>query len=127
VANAQPRAAGLLALAWHPQGETFARLVAGFAVGVAAAWRYVDETVALLAARAPGLCKGGPGREEGQARQGDPEGTLIPVERVAADRPFYSGKSKKHGMNLQVIDSPCGEHPWVPGSLPRSVHDETSD
>ena len=25
--------------------------------------------------------------------------------RVAADRPFYSGKHKKHGMNLQVIAS----------------------
>jgi hypothetical protein len=28
------------------------------------------------------------------------DGTLIPVDRVAADRPFYSGKHKKHGMNL---------------------------
>ena len=38
------------------------------------------------------------------------DGTLIPVDRVAADRPFYSGKHKKHGMNLQVIASPAGEH-----------------
>jgi hypothetical protein len=29
--------------------------------------------------------------------------TLIPIDRIAADRPFYSGKNKKHGMNLQVI------------------------
>jgi hypothetical protein len=28
------------------------------------------------------------------------EETLIPVDRVAADRPFYSGKHRKHGMNL---------------------------
>lgn len=28
------------------------------------------------------------------------------MDRVAADRPFYSGNHKKHGMNLQVITSP---------------------
>jgi hypothetical protein len=35
---------------------------------------------------------GRPGREQGRARLRDPRGTLIPVDRVAADRPFYSGK-----------------------------------
>jgi hypothetical protein len=25
------------------------------------------------------------------------DGTLIPVDRIAADRPFYSGKHKRHG------------------------------
>jgi hypothetical protein len=28
------------------------------------------------------------------------DGTLIPVDRVARDKPFYSGKHKRHGMNL---------------------------
>ena len=28
---------------------------------------------------------------------------------MAADRPFYSGKHRKHGMNLQVISGPGGE------------------
>jgi hypothetical protein len=37
------------------------------------------------------------------------DGTLIPIGRVAADRPFYSGKHRKHGMNLQVIASPDGD------------------
>src|SRR2546423_1231994 len=37
------------------------------------------------------------------------DGTLIPVDRVAAGRPFYSGTHKKHGMNLQVIASPAGD------------------
>jgi hypothetical protein len=36
-------------------------------------------------------------------------GTLLPIDRVAADRPFYSGKDKKHRMNLQVIASPDGD------------------
>jgi hypothetical protein len=34
--------------------------------------------------------------------------TLIPVDGLAGDWPFYSGKHKKHGMNLQVIASPDG-------------------
>jgi hypothetical protein len=37
------------------------------------------------------------------------DGTLIPIGRVTADRPFYSGKHRKHGMNLQVIASPDGD------------------
>ena len=52
------------------------------------------------------------------------DGTLIPVDRVAADRPFYSGKHRRHGMNLQVIASPAGGIVWVSGALPGSVRDK---
>ena len=37
------------------KGETFADVAAGFGVGAATAWRYVTETVALLAAHSPKL------------------------------------------------------------------------
>ena len=47
----------LLALAYLRKGETSAELAAGFGVGTATAWRYVSETVALLAARSPKLHK----------------------------------------------------------------------
>jgi len=30
---------------------------------------------------------------------------------------FYSGKHKRHGMNLQVIASPDGDIVWVSGAL----------
>ena len=55
------------------------------------------------------------------------DGTLIPIDRVAADRPFYSGKHRKHGMNLQVIASPDGDILWVSGALPGSVHDKKAE
>jgi hypothetical protein len=42
--------------------------------------------------------------------------TLIPIDRVAADWPFYSGKHRRHGMNLQVISSPSGDILWVLGA-----------
>ncbi len=31
------------------------------------------------------------------------DGTLPPIDRIAADCPFYSGKHKEHGMNVQVL------------------------
>jgi hypothetical protein len=51
------------------------------------------------------------------------DGTLIPIDRIAADRPYYSCKHKMHGMNLQVIASPDGTILWVSGDLPGSTHD----
>jgi DDE superfamily endonuclease len=45
---------------------------------------------------------------------------------VAADRPFYSGKHRKHGMNLQVIADPDGDIVWGSGPLPGAVHDLTA-
>jgi hypothetical protein len=96
-------------------------------VGTATAWRYVNETVALLAARAPKLRKA----VRDAKKAGHPyvviDGTLIPIDRVAADRPFYSGKHRRHGMNLQVIASPHGDILWVSGALPGSVHDKKAE
>jgi len=109
------------------KGETFAGLTAGFGVGTSTAWRYVKETVALLAARAPKL-------DAALAAAGHAghafvviDGTLIPIDRVVADRLFYSGKHRKHGMNLQVvIASPQEDILWVSGALPGAVHDLTA-
>ena len=84
------------------------------------------EPVRLLAARAPKL---GPAlrtaKKAGYAFAVI-DGTLIPIDRVAADRPFYSGKHHRHGMNLQVISSPDGQLLWVSGALPGSTHDLTA-
>lgn len=51
------------------------------------------------------------------------DSTLIPADRVAADRPSYSGKHKEHGMNLQVIASPGWDILRVSGELPGAAHD----
>jgi len=50
-----PGRQALLVLACLRKGDTFAELAAGFGIGTATAWRYVTETTALLAARAPQL------------------------------------------------------------------------
>ena len=107
MAEAEPRAAGPR-WSWSTcaKARRSPSLAAGSGVGTATAWRYVEDTVTLLAARAPRLRKAA----RDAARAGHAyvvrDGTLIPIDRVAADRPFYSGKHKRHGMNLQVIAGP---------------------
>jgi DDE superfamily endonuclease/Helix-turn-helix of DDE superfamily endonuclease len=121
-----PGRQALLVLAYLRKGETFAELAAGFGIGTATAWRYVTETVALLAARSPKLHRAlRDARQAGHAYVVI-DGTLVPIDRVAADRPFYSGKHRRHGMNLQVIAAPGGDIVWVSGPLPGAVHDLTA-
>jgi len=122
-----PGQQALLVLAYLRKGETFAELAAGFGVGTTTAWRYVNETVELLAARAPKLRTAVRDAVKAGYAYVVLDGTLIPVDRVAADRPFYSGKHKKHGMNLQVIASPGGDVLWVSGALPGAVHDKKAE
>jgi hypothetical protein len=121
-----PGQQALLVLAYLRKGETFADLAAGFGVGTATAWRYVTETVGLLAARSPKLQKALAQAKKAGHAYVVIDGTLIPIDRVAADRPFYSGKHRRHGMNLQVIATPDGDIVWVSGPLPGSVHDLTA-
>ena len=116
-----PARQALLVLIYLRKGDTFAELAAGFDVGTTTAWRYVNETVDLLAARAPKLRTAVRDAVKAGYANVVVDGTLIPVDRVAADRPFYSGKHKRQGMNLQVIARPtrsCG-HP-ASGRTPSS-------
>ena len=87
----------------------------------------MNETVELLAARAPKLRAAVRDAQKAGHAYVILDGTLIPIDRVAAGRPFYSGKHKKHGMNLQVIASPDGDILWVSGALPGSVHDKKAE
>jgi len=122
-----PGQQALLVLVYLHKGEPYAPVGAGFGVSTTTAWRRVNETVALLADRSPKLRKAA----RDAKKKGYPyvvvDGTLIEIDRVAADRPFYSGKHKKHGMNLQVVASPDGEILWVSGALPGHVHDKRAE
>lgn len=50
-----PGRQALLALAHLRNGDTYTRLAAGFEIGVATAWRYVQEAISLLATAADDL------------------------------------------------------------------------
>jgi len=122
-----PGQEALLVLAYLRKGETFDELAAGFGIGRTTAWRYVNEVIELLAARAPKLRQAIRNAKRAGHAHVVLDGTLIPVDRLAADRPFHSGKHRKHGMNLQVIASPSGDILWVSGALPGSVHDKKAE
>lgn len=46
---------------------------------------------------------------------------LIHTDRVKADRPYFSGKHRVHGMNVQVLATPDGTVLWTSGALPERL------
>lgn len=54
------------------------------------------------------------------------DGTLIPIDRVAEDRPYYSGKHKRHGLNVQLLADSRGRLLWASPALPGATHDLTA-
>ncbi|MEU2427069.1 transposase family protein [Streptomyces sp. NPDC007851] len=114
----------LPALAHLRCGDTYARLAAGFRVGIATVYRYIREAVDLLAALAPTL-------EQAMETVRKKayvilDGTVLSIDRIAADRPYYSGKRTYHGMNVQVIADPAGRLIWALDALPGATHDLTA-
>jgi hypothetical protein len=111
----------LLVLAHLRCGHTYAQLAAGFGVGTTTAYRYIAEAIDVLAALAPTLAEAI--KTASAKAYVMLDGTLLPIDRIAADRPYYSGKHKKHGMNVQVITDPAGRLLWASPALPGAVHD----
>ncbi|MET8685243.1 transposase family protein [Streptomyces sp. NPDC004732] len=54
------------------------------------------------------------------------DGTLLPIDRIAADHPYYSGKHKRRGMNIRVLTDPFGRLLWASPALPGATHDLTA-
>ncbi|MGW2354862.1 transposase family protein [Actinacidiphila glaucinigra] len=54
------------------------------------------------------------------------DGTLAECDRVGDGRADYSGKHRRHGVNLQVITHPRGEIVWISHTLPGRTHDLTA-
>ncbi|MFJ3786192.1 transposase family protein [Streptomyces sp. NPDC090093] len=114
----------LLTLVHLRKNETFSQIGAGFGISQATAWRYVDETLDVLAGWAPGLHEALTGPDEGDYVIVD--GTLIPIDRIAADEPYYSVKHRRHGMDVQVIARPDGTPLWFSRATPGRTHDLTA-
>jgi DDE superfamily endonuclease/Helix-turn-helix of DDE superfamily endonuclease len=121
-----PGQQALLVLAHLRKDETFAEVAAGFGVSTATAWRYVEEVVMLLSARSPTLRQALRKAKRDGLTHLTLDGTLIHTDRVKADRPYFSGKHRVHGMNVQVIAGPDGTILWTSGAMPGKTHDLTA-
>jgi hypothetical protein len=120
-----PGRQALLVLAHLRNGETYSALACGFEIGVSTVYRYLREGIDVLAALAPTL-------DEAITVAATKafsilDGTLLAIDRVGMaagrDRPFYSGKHKRHGVNVQVLTDPMGRLIWVSAALPGARHD----
>jgi hypothetical protein len=45
----------------------------------------------------------------------------VPLDRVTEQKPYYSGKHKRHGVNVQVVADPAGRLVWAAPALPGAV------
>ena len=88
---------------------------------MATAWRYVHEAITLLAGTADDLTAAI--KRIRLLAYAILDGTLIPIDRVHDQKPYYSGKHKRHGMNVQVIADPAGRLVWASPALPGARHD----
>ena len=115
----------LLVLAHLRKGETYTDLASGFGIGTTTVFRYIREALDVLAALAPTLA------EAIAVALGKAfvilDGTLLAIDRVGMvggrDRPYYSGKHKRHGVNVQVLADPVGRLIWASPALPGARHD----
>ena len=116
-----PGRQALLVLAHLRNGDTYTRLTAAFGIGVATVYRYIREALDLLAATAPTLNQAV--YQAARLIYVILDGTLIPIDRVADQRPYYSGKHKRHGVNVRVLAGSRGQLLWASPALPGAVHD----
>ena len=125
----------VFALAWFRDRPDIRRLGQGPGISQATAYRYEDEAVEVLAAKAPTLHEA----LEKAVEQGLPylilDGTLISSDRCADKKTsrkgketgkWYSGKAHRPAGNVQALAAPGGVPLRVSDVLPGSTHDLTA-
>jgi hypothetical protein len=122
-------------LAWFRDKPDLRRLGQGFGISQATAYRYKDEGLEVLKAKAPSLHDA----LEKAVEQGLPylilDGTLISADRCTDKKTsrkgalidkWYSGKAHEHAGLIQGLISPSGVPLWLSEVLPGSTHDITA-
>jgi hypothetical protein len=122
-------------LAWFRDRPDVCRLGQGFGISQATAYRYVNEAIEVLAAKAPSLRQALEKAKELGSAYLILDGTIVACDRCAEkttsrkgreiDR-WYSGKAHHPGGNIQALAAPGGVPLWVSDVLPGSTHDLTA-
>jgi hypothetical protein len=119
-----------LVIAFLRTNLTYAELAAGNHISTSTCWRYIQEGITLLAGRAVRLKD-----VVRLARKAGWDYLLVDgvnVPTVAFGRKLnrrqkhYSGKHKRHGVNVQTICAPDGRLLWASAALPGRTNDITA-
>ncbi len=125
----------LFALVWFRERRDVALTGKGLGISQATSYRYLDEVIDVLAARAPDL------HQALQRAQDDGwshlilDGKVIDTDRLGVKTlskkgkiidAWYSGKTHDFGGNIQALMRPDGFPVWISPVEPGSVHDLTA-
>ncbi len=119
-----------LVIAFLRTNLTYAELAAGNNISTPTCWRYIDEGIGLLAAAAIRLKD-----VVRLARKAGwdylcVDGVNVPTvafgRKVNKRQKHYSGKHKRHGVNVQTICAPDGRLLWASAAVPGKTTDITA-
>jgi len=125
----------IMALVWFRGQRDVALVGKGLGISQATSYRYLDEAVRVLAARAPGLHDAlQRGHDEGLSHL-VLDGTVVETDRLRAKKTstkgktidaWYCGKTHGFGGNVQALTRPDGFPIWVSEVEPGGTHDMTA-
>jgi hypothetical protein len=122
-------------LAWFRDRPDIRRLGQGAGISQATAYRYLNEAIEVLAAKAPSLREALDKAIELELPYLILDGTLVASDRCADKKTsrkgkeidkWYSGKAHHAAGNVQALAAPGGVPLWVSDVLPGSTHDLTA-
>jgi hypothetical protein len=122
----------VFALVWFRESRNIPLIGKGLGISQAAAYRYLDEAVGVLAVRAPDLHDAlQRGHDEGWSHV-VLDGKVVDTDRLRVKKlstkgktidAWYSGKTHDFGGNIQALFRPDGLPIWVSQVEPGSIHD----
>ena len=127
-----PLAQAVLVVAFLRTNLTCAELAAGFGISPVTCWRYVREGTSVLADRGRRISLADVARLA--VKMGWDyliiDGVHVPTvtfgRKTAGQKAYYSGKHKRHGLNVQTVCSPDGELLWASSPRPGATVDITA-
>ena len=127
-----PLAQAVLVIAFLRTNLTYAELAAGFGISESTCWRGVAEGIGVLADRGRRISLADVARLA--VKMGWDylivDGVHVPAvtfgRKTGGQRAFYSGKHKRHGLNVQTVCSPDGELLWAAAPQPGATVDVTA-
>jgi hypothetical protein len=122
----------VLVIRWFLDGTRTKQLATDNGISKSTVYDYLDEGIAVLAARAPKLESALLAAKMAGYSHINIDGTLIETDRCRTPGPtpgadlWWSGKHHNHGGNIQVITAPDGWPLWTSPVRPGREHDTTA-